>query len=161
MVACTAAALLHHPGTSNAQPPCDREALVAAAATLAPGDLRLPPHGQRSRRCLHVGDGAVALGTPAPVSLPGAPCVIAVTFRRTVMLNETCGYDVHNEPLEFTGVALRRAGSRWRTITATHLPMRDLAALTVSEDGRSMQLEGRSLRLRGGRLVLRAQAATP
>ena len=76
------------------------------------------------------------LGTPVAVSLPGASCALAVTFRHTIMRSETCGYDVHYEPLELTGVAiLRRSGRRFRTVAAGHFVMRALGALSVNEDG--------------------------
>lgn len=147
--------MLHRPSTSAAQARCDRAALQAAATTLTARDVRVPPHRQRSRQCLSVGDGGVVLGTPVAVSMPGAPCALAVTFKHTIALSETCGYDVHYEPLELTGVALvRRAGGRFRTITSGHFPMRDLAGLSVHEDGAPLRLEGQPLVLQRGRLVL-------
>ncbi|MBK6575883.1 MAG: hypothetical protein IPG17_06765 [Sandaracinaceae bacterium] len=154
-LAFTLAALLREPRAGTAQAPCDRDALLAAAATLTPRDVRVPPHGERSRRCLRVSDGGVVLGTPVAVSLPGAACALAVTFRHTIVRSETCGYDVHYEPLELTGVAiLRRSGRRFRTVAAGHFVMRDLGALSANEDGTLMLLHGQQLLLRGGRLAL-------
>lgn len=153
---------LHQPAWGSAQATCDHAALLAAAPTLTASDVRVPPHGERSGQCLRVGDGGVVLGTPMAVSLPGASCALAVTFRHTIVRSETCGYDVHYEPLELTGVALvRRTGRGFRTITAAHLPMRDLGGLSASEDGTSMVLEGQELVLRRGRLVLTGEGAGP
>jgi len=162
LVSVTFAMLLCEPSATTAQAACDRAALLAAASTLTASDVRVPRHSERSSECLRVSDGGVVLGVPVAVSLPGASCALAVTFKHTIVRSETCGYDVHYEPLELTGVALlRRSGRRFRTITAGHFPMQDLGALRVNPDGTSMLLQGQGLVLRRGRLVLMREFSEP
>jgi hypothetical protein len=125
------AAALLQPRASTAQAPCDREALLAAAATLdaarcprAASWRAQPTVLARQRR------SRGARARPCAVSLPGAPAPWRSRSGTPSMRSETCGYDVHYEPLELTGVASCAARGRASAPSPRGTsPMRDLGAL--------------------------------